>query len=502
MGAQQRGGGDANQRAELLAGFVAELRNLIGVFEIARACMRYAYHATQLGHEFSSTGVRGLDGYQEILRLITGDVSTVLTQDVVDSLAELVSSSSNSPLAAWCIADAVSVAVGQDFTAHMEAPDGASEYELQHLDAYFIYPEACRDLYGAGTAFSERAGVDRDHTNSTRVRGLALWVDDARGRARYRIIIDKVGGDAFNAGLRDGGLDIAVVQPNRHLEELNVAWLSEEGDDDHRFFGVAPRDPDLQKSFVLEGISKAKACGASVVLLPELITTKDHVAEFGQVWDGDRSAEQLAVVVAGSFHHEARDHTRRNTAYVYFRDFVKEVAARAHHKTGEFVFPMTEPALQALLKGDATKGPEAAETLSWTIGKNFREDVELEREVRLYPGTNFSTVVVICADFIDEGVQDILRRLHVSLVLICNMTPKCDGFINAATGFVQSGQTTTLMVNNPALWPTIRGDVEVEGAIACMPIRPRNQSTARASFTEEHPVLLFNTHQRAFRPAI
>ena len=203
--------------------------------------------------------------------------------------------------------------------------------------------------------------------------------------------------------------------------------------------------------------------------------------------------------MAGSFHRESPS-GRHNAAHVYFRDFVNGVAVREHRKSGEFIFPMTEAALGALLDGDTSRGPQASIDLAWTIGKKFREDIELEREVRLYPGTQFSTVVVICADFIDRGLQDVLRPLRVSLLLICNMTPKLDGFVNAAKGFVQSGQTTTLSVNNPAEWPTAAGDVKVEGAIACMPVRPQRSNIEAVHFDDEL-VVLFNPRGRKFRSA-
>lgn len=497
----QTDGVDADESAARLATFVDELRDLIGAFEIARACLRYAYQETQRGNHFSSAGVRGLDRYQDLLRVVGGDVSTALTGDVVNLLADIVSSSQYPSLAAWCIADALSVAIGQDFAAHLEAPGGASEYELQHLDAYYLYPGACHDLYGADAPFSERAGVDRDPANPVRVSGLALWIQPATGRGPYRVVVDKAGGDAFNAGLSADGLEIALVQPNRHLRELNVDWLSKKDDNDCRFFGIAPTDVVKQKAIVEDGITKARQSGAAIVLFPELVTTEGGAADAAKFWHGSTaSAPHLHVVVAGSFHHESAT-GRRNTAHVYFRDFVNDVAVREHRKSGEFIFPMTRPALSALLDGDASKGPAAEKDLAWTVGKKFREDIALEREIRLYPGTHFSTVVVICADFIDRGMQDVLRPLRVSLQLICNMTPKIDGFVNAAKGFVQSGQTTTLSVNNPAEWPALGGDVKVEGAVACMPVRPQRRNTETAHFGKDELVLLFNPRLRKFRSA-
>lgn len=487
-------GGDA------LSAFIAELEQLRGAFEIARSCLRYAYKANLAERQFDSSAVLGLDNRSAIVQLVGGKVASVLTEDVVAQLVELVRTSVNPPLAAWSLADAVAIAVSQDFTAHLQQSDGSSEPELVHLDAYSIYPEACRKLYGPGTAFSERAGVDRDPSNPTQVSGLALWIDEISVRSRYRVIVDKAGGSAFNAGLNGAGLNIALVQPNRRLEELNVDWLSDEGDENYRFFGVTPQDSAAQRSVVADSVSAAGRSGATVVLLPELTMTKAHAAELaGVLGSGGATPGRPNVIVTGSFHEAVDDATRRNTAYVHFRDFVLGVATRAHYKMGKFTFPMSKEALVALVKGDSRKGDNAAEELSWTVGKAFREDITRPREIRLYAGTDFSAVVLICADFIDQGVHEILQRLRPSLVLICNMTPKVDGFDDAARGLIRAGQTTTVMVNNPALWPAGDDEVLVEGALACMPVRPRTKSTASAIFPEGAPMLLFNPRLQGFR---
>jgi len=484
----------------MLRQFVEELPNLSGAFEIARACLRYAYTAWEGGHDFNNARVEALAVTPEISRIVGGHIRTAMTSDVLERLGQVIASSDDPPLAAWWAAESISIATDHTFSAHVAdpaaaPPQGASVYPLGHLDAYLLFPNACHFLYGPGTRFSERAGPDRDQFNPATVSGLALWIDQPAVRG-LRVVVDLPGGDAFNAGLTDAGLDVACIQPNRTMADLTVEWFTEQSQvRDRRFFGVKPKDPAKQRGIIAEGLTTT-ADHAAIALLPELVTTEQEAAHLRSVLESELAGRRLSVVVSGSFHH-TEGSARRNTTYVYFRDPVGgAIERRCHQKAGRFEFEVTEGAIKSMFGTgeDKTVPPQ----YEWMIGETFREDVTAIQEIRLYSGTRFSAAVLICADFLNLTIWTILQQLHVSLLLICNMTPKIEGFASRAEGLIASSQTTTLSVNNPALWPVPGGDMPVTGVLAEIPISHKRRIDE--NFAEGTSVLVFNTKAQSFRP--
>lgn len=492
--------GRASTPEDLLRQFVEELQNLSGAFEIARACLRYAFTAWEGGHDFNNARVEALAVTPEISLTVTGHIKTAMTSDVLERLGRLIASSADPPLAAWWAAESISVATDHTFSAHVAdpgaaPPQGVSVYPLGHLDAYLLFPNACHFLYGPGTRFSERTGPDRDQFNPATVSGLALWIEQPAVRG-LRVVVDLPGGEAFNAGLTDAGLDVACIQPNRTMAELTVDWFTEESQvTDRRFFGVKPKDLDKQRGIIAQGLTTT-ADHAAIALLPELVTTQEEAADLKSVLENELAGRRLSVLISGSFHH-TEGSARRNTTYVYFRDRVGgAIERRCHQKAGRFEFEVTEEAMKSMFgTGEDTTVPPQSK---WMIGKIFREDVTAIQEIRLYSGARFSATVLICADLLNNTILTILQKLHVSLLLICNMTPKIEGFASRAEGLIASSQTTTLTVNNPALWPVRTGDVPVTGLLAEIPISDKRQ--IKENFPEGTRVRVFNTKAQAFGP--
>lgn len=430
-----------------ISGLLADLRStLVGALEVAEACLQFATQAsTAPGYVFNSSRYRGLDVKTAIDASIPGSTPTLLEPAELEGVATALESSKDCALAAWYVAFRIARSISQDFSAHLTAKTGASVFTLEDQDVFCIPPEACTSLYGA-RSFSERDDVDRYPFEPSHVPGLALWRADVHHP--FSVVVDTEAGAQFSAALddHDGSLSITLIQPNTSILEMFIDDFAPPEQPDRRFFGVRPLDREKQRETISDAISRAADPSAGIVLLPELVTTEHDAVAIGEqiaAWTGNSDLTVLPrVIIGGSYHHEENG-VRRNTTKVHFPSRTgPPVADRTYSKSAAFFMDFPTEVLEYLTD----------EAPRYTGDVHFREDVEPSTEIRLYLGDNYSAIVVICSDLLDRTFLDVIRRLRPSLVLVCNMTYKSEGFVSVAHSLISHSQTTTVMVNNPGTW--------------------------------------------------
>jgi hypothetical protein len=360
--------------------------------------------------------------------------------------------------------------------------EGRTEFVLANLAVYPVPPEACRAIYG-DQQFSERAGIDRHSYEPFVASGLALWRDGRHGQ--FKVRIDTAAGEAFNAALEEGGgLRIGLVQPNSEFSDMHLGEPTDPKKPDSRFFGVRPADPENQLKLIKKAVSEAQGYDVGIILLPELVTTEKNAKALGASMQDCRP--KLQVVVGGSYHHTDEAGVKRNSTRVHFvnRTDGRHLDDRIYSKSGPFYVDLTpKPA-----------NPDKAAAIQATSEKpdlKFREDVEPSLEVRLYVGENITVVVLICADLLNSTLRHLVNRLGPSLVLVCNMTYKTEGFVDIAHELIAEAQSTSVMVNNPGSWPASDPDHVLVG----MPLE--NDRVMCEKFPDGERVMVFDTRPGA-----
>jgi len=470
---------------------------LLGVHLVAAACMQFATKATSRGHVFDSAPVRGLDVRGELATIIGGKRGAAITSEETSAIAEVLKKSENKPLAAWCVAHLISLAVDEDFTAGFTSAPPV--YGLKHLQAFPVVANGCVNLYGKDSGLSTRSGTERKQYDPSSVGGLSLWHRD-RATRPFNVIIDKAGGDEFNCCFENNTLKIALIQLNESLDDLCITTLSDETDPEPTFFGVYPKDKRKQIEAATDRLEQAVVAGAGIALLPELTMTEDAEKEIGEslagqiIPDGtDRPI--LRGVVSGSFHHRDEGQ-QRNSTVIRFPRTDPALEPRRHSKSGAFYF--SSPRLFLEKTTCDTGRANAAEAALKKLGpealrlppERFREDVKPSHEIRVFLGAKFSVVVVICADLLTPTFRDVLKMLSPSLVLVCNMTETLQPFLDAAHELILGCQATLASVNNPA--EHLEGPVK--GALIGMPLRDEQRRIQTADFDKARKgeILLFD----------
>jgi hypothetical protein len=475
------------------------LASSVGVADVAAACLRYATaRAESPGYVFDSAGERTLDVRPDLVKHIGGHLKGFLHPDDVAEILKAIAKSNDRPLAAWCAAHLISLAMDRDFhaSAHM-----ASVHRLRHLEHVPVAAGAAEALYGSTKGLSARLGPERRRTDPTSVGGLALWRADRVHP--YQVVIDRAGGEQFSMCLDEQtSLRIALIQPNRTLDELCLQALSP-ADEAPWFFGIRPHDEAAQIDKVTAGLKHALTAGAGIALLPELVMTEstvetiaERLADPGPILEPGCDHHTLRVVVSGSFHHLDAD-VQRNSVRVHFpRDLA--VDDRQHSKSGLFSMTAPRSALEAMTcDHSAMSAPAAAATPdpASVAMAEFREAVVPTNEIRLYLGAKFSAVVVICADLLDQVLVDAVKSVAPSIVLVCNMTEKYADFASVAHEFIRAGQTTLVAVNNPARW---FGGPEV-GALVGKPLRNEADRTETGNFADADHILFYDFADRVLK---
>jgi hypothetical protein len=474
-------------------------RVALGVHVVAVACLQFATKATARGHVFNSAPVRGLPERGELARIVGGERGAIFTSDEVSAIAEVLKKSKNKPLAAWCVAHLISIAISQDFAAAFTSAPAV--YQLKHLQAFPVVAHGCVTLYGESTGLSTRSGTERKQYDPSSVSGLSLWHSD-RATRPFKVTIDRAGGDEFNRCLEDNTLKVALIQLNDSLYDLCITTLSDETDSDHSFFGMQPKDEKKQIQAASDRLEQAVTAGAGIALLPELTMTEDAEEQVGgrlapgQIIPNGADRRVLRAVVSGSFHHVDEKGQQRNSTVIRFPRAAFPLEPRRHSKSGAFYYKSPRLFLEATAC-DTKRASAAVAALTdlgvkafCLSGESFREDVEPLPEIRVYLGAKFSVVVVICADLLNVTFRDVLKMVSPSLVLVCNMTNHLQPFLDVAHELILACQTTLASVNNPA--DHLKGPVK--GALVGMPLRDEQLRIQRADFDKARKgeILLFD----------
>ena len=322
----------------------------LGVHVVAVACLQFATKATARGEVFDSAPVRGLDVRGELAEIIGGKRESIFTLDEVSAIAEVLKKSTNKPLAAWCVAHLISIAISQDFTAAFTSAPAV--YQLKHLQAFPVVAHGCLTLYGNSAGLSTRSGTERKQYDPSSVSGLSLWHSD-RATRPFKVTIDKAGGDEFNRCLEDNTLKIALIQLNDSLADLCITTLSDETDPDHSFFGMHPNDEKKQIQAASDRLEQAVTAGAGIALLPELTMTEDAEKQVGaklapgQIIPYGADRRVLRAVVSGSFHH-VDEGQNRNSTVIRFPRAAFPLEPRRHSKSGAFFYGSPRLFLEAI----------------------------------------------------------------------------------------------------------------------------------------------------------
>ena len=477
---------------------------LVRPFDVAEACLKYATWRTRNGYQFNSAGWNEWDITRELQRDVPLTVRATLDPVAVPRIADTIDRAKyHSPLAAWVAAKLISTGRSRKFTDDRYV----LEHELKDLEGFAIPPSGPELLCGKGTDFSTRPGSDRNQYDPSAVEGLALWRDEPLFHGDFKAIVDRTCAAQLDVAIgHDGRLKVALIQPNKSLLGLSVTMVSPKSDTAHRFFGVGPRRAKAQTKKIVEGLRLAAAAGAGIALLPELITTKAEVAKVaaelstqGNIISDRPDKQTLRVVVSGSYHHVDAGNKQRNTTKVFFPQSPSPMLQREHSKSGMFVYRTRQsdveawqhspwifhwPAVFALIRerirGVLLRKDEKP--------LDFREDVEPSKEIRLFAGSRFSVVVVICADLLNRTFRRVLETLQPSLILVCNMTPKQGDFASVAHALILDCQSTLVGVNNPATWP---GRGAVSGGMAGLPVRDGNKRVIEAH-VPSNKILIFD----------
>jgi hypothetical protein len=470
---------------------------LDSAFEVAEACLRYATLCTDAGYVFDSARWSGLDVVAELQAHIGMDLGAPIHPDKLEAIAEAIKKSKEPPLAAWCTAMLISIASSQDFSPDSGTP---SEYELQDLQAFPILASGCNTLYGEPTTgLSTKPGPDRSQNDPSAVSGLALWLKSRTWP--YKVVIDRVGGDQLNVCLdEENTLKVALIQPNKYLLDLSVTTVSNASDPPPpHFFGLQPRDEKAQTAIAVNGLKAAAKAGAGIAMLPELTMTETMVDQIGTqlatpgaIIPQNADHRTLRMVVSGSFHHTDAQGAQRNSTRMHFPRHRNPNTYQQHSKSGVFYHKIARVFLEMMspdpkVANAALQAWQAHPATALTEVK-FQEDVEYSYEIRLFIGSKFSAVVVICADVLNDAFRNALKEICPSLVLVCNMTGKLRDFENAAGELILACQSTLISVNNPGDWL----GKAVPGALAVMPLGDGRPAARKHNFKNAQQIIIFD----------
>lgn len=236
---------------------------------------------------------------------------------------------------------------------------------------------------------------------------------------QYRVVFDYSASTVL-AGMLSRDTIVATCHPNSGLDELDLGerdapWL----------FPVGPHDPHHQAQVVDELIRLACAHGASIIVLPELATTKAGAAAV-ESWV--RRDDGPDLIVTGSYHEvvtgSAGEPGRRvNTALTWLRGHEQPLV---HHKHSP---------------GDRPR-PEGIQPQGWP-------------ELRVYVGDDgVHLVVAVCRDLLNPSAVHALTEVGANVVLVPAMSETLTPFVGAAANLVISAQALVAVSNNPAAWTT------------------------------------------------
>lgn len=214
---------------------------------------------------------------------------------------------------------------------------------------------------------------------------------------------------------------VASGHPNWSTSEFEFPYVNSAV-----MFGVTPKDLDEQERRVFALVRSAIDRGASILVLPELSTTRTIAAGLQPILD---DAEEMHVVIAGSF-HEGTGPTAKNTAI--------GLVSGADHQIEHHKFVPLELAgagsASVVLEGIAVANRHA---------------------LTVYQAGSYRACVLICKDLLDVSTEQMLVRLGVNLLLVPAMSKKAETFATRANSLATDAQTISVIANGPLAWRAI-----------------------------------------------
>lgn len=245
------------------------------------------------------------------------------------------------------------------------------------------------------------------------VYGHALGTNPASQTSRAELSCFALLPERLPHGLRvrlHAGWDpLDKIDGDTSLQTL-VPWcwseltLLDEGE--HRCFGVAPREA-AKANRPIE--LAERAVQGSVVVLPEVAVSDEQAREVGRVL----SARKVLLGVCGSAHVVGADGVRANVSRIVSRQGLEATQRKI---------------VRASLHGRT-------------------EDIETaDPTLEVFFGSTWSAVVLICRDFIDQRILELVRILRPGLVLVPACSPSTPDFENDAASLA-SAQAHVLVAN-------------------------------------------------------
>jgi predicted amidohydrolase len=238
--------------------------------------------------------------------------------------------------------------------------------------------------------------------------------------------------DEMVANKGAAGLSVAVCLPTVDFtQDYHAAELSETQE---QFFNVVPNSP--------KHLDRLKACfkeacdrNADLVVFPELSFTEDMQEGLRDQWLA--TSPRPTIVSLGSCHRTDEFARRTNTAKIAADATILGNASRAnvsrfieaHHKVVPYV--------------ERSHVPDGVPQLTERI------DYRPIPTLRIFSGGASTTLaIVICIDFLNGRVRDVLRDLLVDILILPAMTRKAQVFHDLITGFVGSTQAHVVFANS------------------------------------------------------
>ncbi|MGU3435033.1 hypothetical protein ACNHUS_18695 [Actinomycetes bacterium M1A6_2h] len=440
--------------------FVLRAHQSVSPYELAAECLRFASSATEFIDQSMLRPGGSLDDNlsQSLAALVASGASPgvpVLMRADVDNIVSAVQDHSSPPLAAWYVAQALTVQVAGFLKSALSSFEDGHELVRGDVLPIFLAGPPClyklvdTDGKQSVRGLTMKPSTMRSPRDLSKVPGLALW----KGELPIAVTIDTVAGNRFDPksssrAVGGSGLTVGLMFPNSSMDELDREELIID-ENEKTFFGVRfvvggsdhvsdeavaltddARDfNSAEERYLRSGIERLSTAHAQVVMLPELCQTPTRVEILHDIIESmlDRSVDRhdLEVVIGGSLHHVDSSQAKRNSLTVFFPG-KRSITPRTHNKVGAFDFDFG--------------------------GVRYVEGVELGRNIRLFMGETVTAMVLICSDFLDECVQEILKSVAPTIVFIASMTPRVEEFLGMAQGLSAAAQVTTVMVNNPKIW--------------------------------------------------
>lgn len=208
---------------------------------------------------------------------------------------------------------------------------------------------------------------------------------------------------------------VAGVHPNEDIGDFDMPNAPS-------FFPIGAADTDRQSAAVIDGVERALAEAATIIVVPELAVDEQTIEQLAATID---DWEDDVLLVAGSRHHT-------------------DGGARVNDATG--LLPDQRERL--------THRKAVRFTTELGTAPGTREGIDRVEPVplRMYQAGPYRLAVAVCKDLLDDSFVDALKHMGANVVLVPSMSPKTDAFAGQARALLNASQALTVMVCGPLRW--------------------------------------------------